>query len=142
MNKYLKYMAAAIFIIALAMNVATTLNDPFVNMGEVAIATGGGDKVKETIVGAGMYITAITGQAAIDAGLSLGMRIANMADLSLEIQGQITAEFKDEFKIICYEGGSTYCTPMDWHACASGGCPTAGLTGDSSSSSTTTSTAP
>ncbi len=39
MNKVLKYMATAIFIIALAINVIVTLDDPFVLLSDDAIAT-------------------------------------------------------------------------------------------------------
>lgn len=40
MNKVLKYLAAAIFIIALAINVKVTLDDPFAGISTNAIATG------------------------------------------------------------------------------------------------------
>ncbi|MBR5583093.1 MAG: hypothetical protein IKW21_01040 [Lachnospiraceae bacterium] len=53
------------------------------------------------------------------------MRISK--EVAAELKGEITAETKDEYKINCYPGGKCPCTAIDWHMCASNGCPEAGL---------------
>ena len=55
LNKILKITAAAAFMVALAINIDMTLNDPFAGMSAEAIATGttGGDETGEPICAAG-----------------------------------------------------------------------------------------
>ena len=78
---------------------------------------------RETITGQGLYVTSVSGNAS--ATVSLGMRISS--ELAAQLSGKITAQMKNEYKIICYPNGGCPCTDMDWHPCETSGCPKAGV---------------
>ena len=52
------------------------------------------------------------------------MRISN--EVAAQLKGNIKAQLKDEYKIVCYPKGDCDCTQIDWHICESSGCPKAG----------------
>ena len=80
-------------------------------------------KTRETRTGSSLYVVSISGSLETTCNLKVGMRLSGGLDASL--QGQVTAEYKDEYSIICYDGGSCPCTPEEWHVCATSGCPKA-----------------
>lgn len=74
--------------------------------------------------GASLYVTNVSGTAS--GQVKIGMRISN--SLAASLGGEIKAAMKDEYKIECLkiDGANAICSPEDWHACASSGCPKAG----------------
>ncbi len=74
--------------------------------------------------GSSLYVTSVSGTAS--GHVKIGMRISN--SLAASLDGKITAAMKDEYKIECLkiDGANAICSPEDWHACASSGCPKAG----------------
>ena len=82
-------------------------------------------KTRETRTGSGLYVVSISGSLETTCNLKVGMRLSGGLDASL--QGKVIAEYKDEYSIICYDGGTCPCTPEGWHVCASSGCPEAGI---------------
>lgn len=82
-----------------------------------------GSQQREVLLGAGMYVTEVTGEAS--GSVHVGMRISN--GVAAELKGKIKAEKQDEYKINCHPDGSCPCTAQDWHMCASGGCPKEGF---------------
>jgi hypothetical protein len=87
----------------------------------------GGDckSAKEVLTGKQVFVTAVTGTAAMKAGITIGMKWD--ATWSADIKAGITASSQDAYRIICYaNSGSVCCTAIDWTMCATTGCPKAG----------------
>lgn len=101
-------------ILALAEN-RTTSSEESENKTNIA-------KIVKT--GASLYVTSVSGKA--KGQVKLNMRISNSVAASLS--GSITTKMRDEYKIECLriDGANAICSPEDWHACASSGCPQSG----------------
>jgi hypothetical protein len=84
--------------------------------------------VREILTCSDLFVTSVFGEGAINAGIQIGMRLA---DVSLQLQAEVTAAICDAYKIICYENeGILCCTELDWTRCeVDASCPEAGQWG-------------
>ncbi|MEC3882087.1 hypothetical protein, partial [Parapedobacter sp. 10938] len=85
------------------------------------------NKKRETLTGQQLFVTKITGQAAINAGIVKGMLVD--FEMTAEIAASIETELLDAYTIRCHNNGTVSCLELEWTVCASGGCPPAGWEG-------------
>jgi hypothetical protein len=84
------------------------------------------NNIEYTQTGRDSYIT-WSGQGALEFGISAGMKVKGIsADILAKVSADIKCEDKDEYKVTCFDGGKACCRELDWHMCASSGCPKAG----------------
>lgn len=126
--------AAAVSGICHLKNKKVTASNSLLKANILALADGIGtssvenenktDVAKIVKTGSSLYVTSVSGTAS--GHVKIGMRISN--SLAASLDGKITAAMKDEYKIECLkiDGANAICSPEDWHACASSGCPKAG----------------
>src|SRR5690606_2403760 len=72
-------------------------------------------------------VVEITGQAALDAGITKGMIVD--FNISAEVSAAIVAGLMDCYTIRCHNGGTLNCMELAWTVCATGGCPSMGWEG-------------
>ncbi|MDO5970758.1 hypothetical protein Q4Q35_13150 [Flavivirga aquimarina] len=140
-NKIVKLAAAGLFLLALAINVKVTLEDPFAMVSEQAMASDGGGsdssddtddgvsanfyKIKDIRTRSVNIITSISGT--LSGGITI--KVGDIFDSSIELGSGVSIEYgpADQYKIVCL-GTSVVqeveCLQQDWETCASGGCPT------------------
>jgi len=147
MNKKVKtitsWLAAAIFLLALAINIKVTLDDPFVMLSDEAIAqtttddesgTGGsgtttgtsnGFYSKERCWERGTYrIVSISGT--IGGGLSFDAGDILGSQLEADAGCSVSYEAVDQYEITCpatTEPQTVECQTRGWELCSGNGCP-------------------
>lgn len=84
-------------------------------------------KQRETLTGQKLFVTEVTGQAAINAGIVKGMLLD--FELEAEVAAAIESALLDAYTIRCHNGGNLNCMELEWTVCASTGCPFAGWEG-------------
>src|SRR5690606_24373703 len=73
--------------------------------------TDGGSYVREILTGQKLFVTKVTGQAAINAGISKGMLL--YLNHSAQIKAAVQSVLNDAYTNDCYSGVTVKCTSID-----------------------------
>ena len=84
----------------------------------MASGESGNGKYKDVTESAKFVITYISGSA------NVSFQVGDIMDSGVAVEGEVVGEWKDCFKVACYDDGPCVCTVVsDWEVCSSSGCP-------------------